>query len=248
MIDSLLPADIAEALSEDAETLALIHDRELTPELLKGLRATGFPGNLVLLPSTDGARKAWQAMTAALEQMPAIPDRAELDGLDADFAAIYLTAAYGVSPCESTWIDEDHLVCQEAMFQLRGIYQAAGLAAKDWRRRSDDHLVLQLAYIAHALRCAAGVEDWRSIGKIMDEHLLRWLPDFASRTAMRCETAFYAGLAVLTNAWCEEFRDLLADALGEPRPSREEVELRMKPAAAVQAVPVAFMPGVGPTI
>lgn len=248
MKNLIFPVDIAEALSEDAETLALVHDRELTPALLKGLRATGFPGNLVLLPSNDGARTAWQAMAAALEGMPAIPDRSEFDRLDADFAAIYLTAAYGASPCESTWIDEDHLVCQEAMFQMREIYQSAGLAAADWRRRSDDHLVLQLAYLAHALRCAAGVEDWRSIAKVMDEHLLRWLPDFSSRIAMRCDTAFYAGLVVLTSAWCEEFRDLLADRLGEPRPSREEVELRMKPMVAPQAVPVAFMPGVGPTI
>ncbi|MBK9595928.1 MAG: molecular chaperone TorD family protein [Rhodocyclales bacterium] len=171
------------------------------------------------------------------------PDENAFDRLAADYAAIYLTAAYGASPCESAWIDEDHLVCQDAMFQLREIYLSAGLAAADWRRRSDDHLVLQLAYLSHAARSAETVAEWRSIARFMDEHLLRWLPDFAARVSCRCESAFYAGLAVLTHAWCDEFRDLLAAQLGEPRPGREEVELRMKPSRATESAPIAFRAG-----
>lgn len=248
MIDSLFPVDIASALAEDFETLALIQSRELTLDILAGLRSTGFPDNLTLLPDSDSARRAWQAMGSALEQILAVPDEGELDWLAADFAAIYLTSAYGASPCESTWIDEDHLVCQEAMFQLREIYQAAGLAAEDWRRRSDDHLVLQFAYLAHAIRRATSRDDWRDIAKVMDEHLLRWLPDFCGRVASRCETPFYAGLAMLTGAWCDEFRDLLATSLGEPRPSQEEIELRMKPVPAPAVKPIAFVPGLGPTV
>lgn len=239
-----LAHELAEALAEDAEALAALHDRELKAETLAALREVGFPANLGLLPAGEPSLEVWRLMAAALAETHA----ADLDLLAADYAAIYLAGAYGASPCESVWLDDDHLACQAPMFELRRLYAEAGLAAADWRKRPDDHLVLQLLYIAHALRRATGADDIRRLAAMLDEHLLRWLPDFSSRIAMRCDTAFYAGLVVLTSAWCEEFRDLLADRLGEPRPSREEVELRMKPMVAPQAVPVAFMPGVGPTI
>jgi hypothetical protein len=64
---------------------------------------------------------------------------------------------------------------------------------------------------------------------MLDEHLLRWLPDFAARVAARAETPFFAVLGRLTFAWCEQLRDLLAESLGEPRPTREELEARLKP-------------------
>lgn len=244
----LFSPDIVAALAEDAQTLALVHDRELTPAFLDELRAIDFPRNLVLLPASPQAQEAWRFMAAALSDLPVPLDTATLDRLAADYASIYLVSSYGASPCESTWIDEDHLLCQETMFQLREIYRVAGLAAADWRRRPDDHLVLQLAFLAHAIRRAEGIDDWRNLAKVMDEHLLRWLPDFARRIATRCETSIYAGMAMVTHEWADGLRHLLAERLGEPRPSREEIEARMKPPAIPESAPVVFVPGVGPTV
>lgn len=244
----IFAADIAAALADDAETLALIHDRELTAAFVEELSAIGFPGNLVMLPAGTRAQEAWRFMAAALADLPARLDAPEIDRLAADYAAIYLVSSYGASPCESTWIDEDHLLCQDTMFQLRKIYRAAGLAAADWRRRPDDHLVLQFAYLAHAMRHAGNNDDWRAIARMMDEHLFRWLPDFCQRIATRCATPFYAGLAMVTNEWAEGLRNLLAVRLGEPRPSREEIETRMKPPAGIGIAPVSFVPAIGPTI
>lgn len=245
---AIFPPDIAAALADDAQTLALVHDRELTPELLDELRTIGFPANLALLPAGTRAAAAWRFMADALANLPMPLDAAELDRLAADYASIYLVASYGASPCESAWIDEDHLICQDTMFQLREIYRAAGLAAADWRRRPDDHLVLQLAYLAHAMRYAGGNDDWRGIAKVMDEHLLRWLPEFCQRIATRCATPAYAGFAMVTSEWADGLRNLLAERLDEPRPSREEIELRMKPAPGNEGTPMVFVPGIGPTI
>lgn len=238
-----LKHEIAEALAEDAEALAALHDRELTAETLTVLREIGFPANLGLLPQGELSREAWRMMAAALE----ITQVADLDLLAADYAAIYLTGAYGASPCESVWTDDDHLVCQEAMFALRAVYAESGLAATDWRRRPDDHLVLQLLYLAHALRRATGADELRCLAAMLDEHLLRWLPDFAARVAARAETPFFAVLARLTFAWCEQLRDLLAERLGEPRPTREEIEARLKPQPSVSVAPLAYLPGAAPS-
>ncbi|MBS3916788.1 MAG: molecular chaperone TorD family protein [Sulfuritalea sp.] len=235
--------ELAQALAEDAEALAALHDRELTAETIAALREAGFPANLGLLPAGECSQEAWRLMAAALAETQA----ADLDLLAADYAAIYLTGAYGASPCESVWTDDDHLVCQDAMFDLREIYAAAGLAAADWRRRPDDHLVLQLLFLAHALRRPGGPDELRRLAAMLDEHLLRWLPDFANRVAARAETPFFAVLGRLTFAWCEQLRGLLAESLGEPRPTREEIEARLRPQRRVEAVPLAYMPGAAPS-
>ncbi len=240
-----LPVEIAEALAEDAGMLAALHDRELTPGAIAALLEAGFPANLGLLPANDAARAAWRKMAAAL---PRNADGAALDLLAADYAAIYLTGAFGASPCESVWLDEDHLVCQAPMFALREIYAAAGLAAENWRRRPDDHLVLQLLYIAHALRRALEPDDWRRLAALLDGHLLRWLPGFAERVGRRAKAPFYAALAGLTLLWCEQLRDLLADFLGEARPPAVEAGAGAGPGErdGGGARPTAWRPGAGP--
>jgi TorA maturation chaperone TorD len=48
---------------------------------------------------------------------------------------------------------------------------------------------------------------------------LRWIEEFAERVADRCSTRFYAGLALLTAAYLDELRDLLARLLDQPRPA-----------------------------
>lgn len=238
---------VGEIIADDAEVLAALHDRELTPDLVAALREAQFPAGLGLLPALPEAAAARQAIANALAALPAAPDAAALDDLAAEYAAIYLTGAYGASPCESFWTDDDHLVCQASMFQLREIYAAAGLAAADWRKRPDDHLVLQLLYIAHAARSAEVRQDWQALARVLDEHPLRWMQDFAVRVAARSSAPFYAGLAVLTAAWLEAMRDLIARQLGEPRPSRDEVDARMQQQTEPPAAPLAFMPGMGPS-
>lgn len=258
--------DFAAALADDAESLATLHDRELDAATLAALKAVDFPANLGLLPKSAAARDAWQLTATALAALPAAPDAALLDDLAADFAAIHLTGAHGASPCESVWLDDDGLICQAPMFALREVYAQAGLASSDWRRRPDDHLVLQLLYTAHALRGigneaadkatnraaddtasqAANAGRWRTLATMLDEHLLRWLPHFATRVAARTDQPFHAGLALLTAAWCDSLRELLAERLGEPRPSAEQVAERLRKPKAAATAPLAFMPGVGP--
>ncbi len=243
----ILTAEIAGALSEDIATLALLQDRELTPVVLAELKRIGFPGNFGMVPGNARGQQVFDAMEEAVSALPHQPGPAFIDDLAADFAAIYLTGALDVSPSESFWLSDDHLVCQDAMFALRELYAADGLAVPDWRMRPDDHLVFQLQFIARRLAKMSDRQHWIDLALILDHHLLRWLPEFASRTASRCDTAFYAALALLTETWCQQLRDLISLHLGQPRPSKEEVERRLLPGIkeAVAAQPIHFMPGIG---
>lgn len=248
-MNGLLSREQAAALAEDAETLALLQERELSADMLGELRSNGFPDSLAL--QGDGERvQAYRLMTAAVADLPQTFTPEWLDELAADFAAIYLNGSYGASPSESVWLSDDHLICQDAMFELRQIYASKGVAAPDWRLRPDDHLVFQLQFIACCLRQARSIDDWRSLANFLDEHLLRWLPDFAGRVANRCETALYAALALLSATWVDQLREILAYLLGEDRPSREEIKTRLqkKTSCSPEVVSLTFMPGLGPTL
>lgn len=194
-------------LADDALILARLHDRELDAATLTALRQFDFPANLFLQPRSAAACSAWQALGAAIGAVSPEPTFVDLDLLAAEYAAIYLTGAGDVSPCESFWVDSEHLLYQQPMLDLRETYRAAGLASENWRRRPDDHLVLQLLYLAHALRGDAPARG--ALAAFLDAHLLRWLPRFAERVAKRADRGYHALLIALTSAWCQGLRDEL---------------------------------------
>ncbi|MCB1784676.1 MAG: molecular chaperone TorD family protein [Gammaproteobacteria bacterium] len=229
----------------DLLTLARLHDRELDAATLKGIAADRFPGNLALRLQTDKARQVLAGLGDAVASLDLAPPQG--DELAADFAAIYLTHGFGASPCESVWLDDDGLAMQQPMFEVRGVYARHGLQAPDWRKRPDDHLVHQLHFVA-ALIDDESFESLREAARFLDEHTLRWMPDFAGRVVSRAATPFYAGLAALTSAYLDELRDLLARLLDEARPSAEEIERRMRPIAEVALpMPSAYVPGQSPS-
>ena len=196
-------------IAEDAELLARLHDRELDAQTLAALRSIAFPKGLALRPRSETASTAWEAMRTALATVPSASTSVDLDALATDYTAIYLTGACQASPCESFWLDTDNLLCQQPMFDLRAVYRAAGLMASNWRIRPDDHLVLQLLFVAHALR---GEEpDRDQLIFFLDRHLLRWMPKFASRIAAQPGHPFYGALIALTSAWCQCLQACLKD-------------------------------------
>jgi putative dimethyl sulfoxide reductase chaperone len=246
---AVIPPALAEAIADDLETLALLQDCELTPATLAGLWEIVFPENLGFRPGGEPSRQAFDLAGGAM-QMLALESAAEessatADRLAADYAAIYLNGSLGASPCESAWVSDDRLVCQDAMFQLRDLYAQFGLQGPGWRQRFDDHLVLQLQFVAHLLRQGHSAEDWRCLARVLDDHLLRWSGAFAQRVATRCATPFYAGLVQLMASHLDGLRALLEGVLGEVRPSAEEVEARCRPRRQAEAVAVAFVPGAG---
>lgn len=242
--------DIASVLAEDANTLAVLQDRELTSAVLTELKALEFPANLGMLPGDDASRMVFWAMRETIAMLPTSFDTCVMNELAADFAAIYLTGSHGASPYESYWLSDDHLLCQAAMFDIRSLYAKAGLKVPDWRMRPDDHLVFELQFIAYLLNKADSDDDWRKLTNFLDYHLLRWLPSFAGRVAGRCWTPFYATLALLTDAWCQQLRHLIERHLGEARPTAKEIEehLNSQRVAEAPEVPIRFVPGVaGPS-
>jgi len=237
-----------ENVAEDLQVLATLHDHEPNSELLNELRKLDFPIGMTLSMDSKSAMEASTMMRQGILSFCSGAEQITLDDLAADYTAIYLNHGYGVSPAESVWLDEYHLMCQESMFQVRTWYKDYGLEIPNWRIRPDDHLVYQLQFIACLLTYDNKPETLQKVATFMDEHLLRWLGKFASGVISRCDTLYFAGLATLTTTYCEELRDLLAIILQQSRPTEEEIEKRMQGNKAPLEEPLKYMPGVGPAV
>ncbi len=239
----MLVQKFREGCAADFLELAVLHDRELTAELLENLHEVNFPTNLSLLLQTEEGQQSCEIVQKALNELPKPLDKDTLDELAADYAAIYLNHALSVSPYESPWLDDDGLMRQEPMFKVKEVYKRFHLEASDWKNRSEDHLVLELQFLAHLLKLDQNKQTLVEMANFLDNHLLRWLDKFAKRVAARCYTPFYAGLVLLTSTYVDEVRDILAEILAQPRPSPEEIEDRLKPNRPIEEVPLQFMPG-----
>ena len=240
-----------QAVTGDLRLLARLHDRELEAAELQALQQANFPHDLGLRLEGSSGRDALLFLGQVVASWSEVTPEQLLDPLAADYAAIYLNHSYQASPFESVWLDEDHLAMQEPMFQVRSWYRRYGLSVPDWRRRSDDHLAYQLEFVAQLLERKQDA-PLSEPARFLDEHPLRWIGMFAERVAQRAQEPFYAGLALLTAAYLDELRDVLAEILGEPRPDPEEIERRMQQATRAGqrpdlAQPAAYVPGVGPT-
>ena len=215
--------DFCSAVALDLVTLAQLHDRELDSRTIEALQAERFPLSLAFRLQGERGREVIDSLSSVVAALS--NDAAERDEMAADFAAIYLTHGLRASPCESVWLDEDGLAMQEPMFEVRRDYARRGLQAPDWRVRPDDHLVFQLQFVAALLEESNGAA-LAEAARFLDDHTLRWLPDFAGRVAQRAATPLYAALAVLTDTYLDELRDTIAQILDQPRPSAGEVEQR----------------------
>ena len=203
--------------AEDLRALAWLHTSERSPQVLAALYANGFPDTLTLVAADDPWLRAMDAALKALDGASCDAEPAPLpasseDDLAADFAAIYLTHALRASPHESVWRDEDHLMLQEPTFAVRAFYSRHGVQAANWRQRPDDHLATELEFIALLLERG----ELKEAARFLKTHLMTWLPAFAARVSQRAATPFYAALAGLTQAACENCAARLPAAAALP--------------------------------
>ena len=239
---SSVPIDtsLCEAVAADLHMLALLHDREPDRDSLAELRKAAMQDWFGLRLRSEVACEGLRLIDEALSSLPRELGHEALNQLAVEYANIYLLFTYRAAPTESPWLDKENLERQAPMFEVRRWYRNYGLAAPDWRRRPDDHIVLELCFVAHLFAQTDSVQALREAAHFMDAHLLRWVPQFAGRIARRCETPFYRGLALLTAGYLDELREMLVELIGEDRVQSIDDDAPAHEAAA------SYVPGTGP--
>lgn len=240
-------AKLAEVFSEDLAQLACMHALEPSAELLEQLREISFPHSLGVKLQTPQALGAVQRLSQGLANLPLNIDRSVLDVLAVDFADIYLNHTFAASPYESVWIDDDHLALQEPTFAVRRYYAHYNLKASNWRVRSEDHLVAELEFLSFLLQ-TTDAERYSAAARFLDDHLLRWAPDFFGVISQRAATVYFSALAELSSAYLEELRSFLELATLQARPSKAEIDARMKPKRSGCIAAAPLTPSCGSTV
>lgn len=127
-------------------------------------------------------------------------------------------AAY---PFESVYLSEKHLMMQAPRDEVRAIYLSEGLdRADDWKV-GEDHMALELEFMATlAERCAAAAQAGdaceaarllRCQRNFLSEHVAAWGRGLTADMRRCAKTAFYQGVADMTDGLVLADLDYLAE-------------------------------------
>lgn len=205
--------------AEDLRRLIALHDREPDVALVESLRARPMRHSFGMLLGRDDAIQSMALIEEIVADFPVPLAAASLEGLVAEFAAIHRENLYRARPLESDWVTG-----QDGGQDGTQDGQKSGLEAdlRHWREVAGvslsgilpaDHLVAELRILATLLQRGKGPEATA----FLEHHLLRWVPLFCGRIATRCRDPFYAGVAILTNAYLDHLRDWLGEVCDLPR-------------------------------
>lgn len=151
----------------------------------------------------------------ALEQLAVVFDRA--------FFGMGPRTAQKAFPYESVYTSEGGLMMQDAYSEVLRVYRGAGFAKNPGFKEPEDHLAVELAFMA--LLCGRAVEALRAGDEagaerqlrvqlaFVQEHLLNWIERFAADVRKAAEGGFYFHLATFTEAYLHADAVALADVV-----------------------------------
>ena len=136
-------------------------------------------------------------------------DPSQLRELEWDFNRLFVGPGEMLAPpWESVHQGKTKLIFQDSTLSVRQLYQEFGWQAPAIHREPDDHLALELAFLAQAAERAVSADEQaggtdidRCLGAqrtILKEHLLRWAPVCLALVDTHAETDYYRGVARLT--------------------------------------------------
>lgn len=148
-----------------------------------------------------------------------------LEDLKSEYTRLFdHTVRIPVAPWESVYLSKDHLLFQEQVLEVRNWYRTFGLELVKIHQEPDDHIGLELAFLAHMANLALqAIENGNQdeLDRILDakrrfltEHVFRWVPTWCDLMLEYGKTDFYKGVTLVLRGALEE----LAERLGLDRP------------------------------
>jgi TorA maturation chaperone TorD len=152
--------------------------------------------------------------------------KAAVDALRADYTRLFIgPGKTDTAPWESVQLTPERLMFQTQTLDVRGWYRRFGLEAVRQYQEPDDHVGLELAFLAHlaGLALQAQAENnprelERLLGaqrEFLKKHVLLWVPAWCRQVQANARTDFFAGAARLLHGTLRE----LAQRLEVPFPA-----------------------------
>lgn len=145
--------------------------------------------------------------------------------LDGDYNRLFVGPGKVLAPpWESVYATTDRLIFQEQTIQVRNWYRRFGLEAEKLYHEPDDHIGLELSFLAHlaslslqALESQDEPEFLRLINAQRDflkEHLLQWCFDWIRDVQEFAKLEFYTGIALLVKGTVNAARTTFEERFG----------------------------------
>lgn len=202
-----------------------VFGREPDGELLALLTAgvTGEALGLFSLQEGDTLSKAAAFLTEVQEDREA---PGFLEAVREEYMHLFVGPAKLIAPpWESIYFGDDELLFQESTLKVRNTYRAFGLLPEGYPRVPDDSLALELDFMAQlaqrsldALRGGDAAALRRSLeasDRFLAEHLLVWVPRFATRVAASPSALLYPQMSQILDNFLQADDKSLKELLSE---------------------------------
>lgn len=154
-------------------------------------------------------------------------EEADLEDLAVDFNRVFFgmgpLASEKAFPYESVYTSEGGLMMQDAYSAVLEEYRGNGFAKNPAFSEPEDHIAVELAYMAELCRCSAQAsregraeaaeEELRRQVEFLGGHLLSWVKRFAADVRNASQVPFYPQLASATEAFLEADARLLEETV-----------------------------------
>lgn len=152
-----------------------------------------------------------------------------LKDLAVDYARVFLAAGIAdggaAFPFESVYTSPERLIMQDARDQVVALYRDHGLGKAESWNEPEDHIALELEFMAYLCRKGAEAAD-RGDGDAVEAlvrdqlgflrtHLLNWVPRFSDDIERYSDTDFYRAVGKITVGFLRLDEELLAGLLEE---------------------------------
>lgn len=199
--------------------LASVFIQEIDGAMLASLQKMTFPSfpetNTPWQQDLDAGFRLIESYLTGFEGKSEEEVSALLEDLAADYAKVFLAAGDAAGkaafPYESIYTGFDSAFGGSLQMNLSALYASKGLTMReDMFRIMEDHIGLELNYMAELLKEEADAED-DSLAKDLQKqqsdffrtHLINWAMQFAADIYKYTERDFYKGIARMTMGFME---------------------------------------------
>lgn len=201
--------------------LSRVFETEIDGTFLEKIRSMDF--------TADYPSEAMKEGAAKLGDWLKNPGGDPLTDLAVDYARIFIgagaTGGKAAYPYESVYTSPQGLVMQEAWEKVCAIYRRHGLARKEHSDIHEDHIALELDFMAQLCRDAmkfaargdseAVTASLEAQASFLEDHLLNWTKGFARDVERYAEKPFYPAVAQFMRGFLIVDGALLKDLLQE---------------------------------
>ncbi|AQP45226.1 TorD/DmsD family molecular chaperone [Tessaracoccus flavus] len=193
-------------LDRRAAALTVLSRLLLTAPSADVVAALRDPERLADWPTPEGAQEGLELLAASREDDEAIRiDHQRLFGGAGRAKA---------NPFESVHRSREGLKFEAETLQVRAAYRELGLQAPRLNKEPDDHIGLELEFVAAAylravelLDAGESAQDVLAVAdRFIRDHLVQWAPNLFRMVVEGAETDFYRGVGYLGGALMEQLR------------------------------------------